>query len=180
MIDARIDKATAERAMKLHPLIRPLVFKGLSLCIDAKVPIRIVQGGRTIDEQNNLYAQGRTQEQLNKIGLNNVKARPDLPKVTNAKGGDSWHNFFLAFDFCLLRGEKQISWNRDEDLDKDGQKDWNEVVQIFMALGFDWGGSWSSFPDYPHLQKIYGLTLMNAKKLLAEKKIDSNGYLIIS
>lgn len=27
------------------------------------------------------------------------------------------------------------------------------------ALGFEWGGDWSSFKDYPHFQMSFGLTI---------------------
>lgn len=136
MIDSRIDTVSIQRAEKLHPRIKLIVFECLSKCIDMKVPIRIVQGLRTIYEQNTLYAHGRTWEELSKAGLSFVIANPGLPKVTNAKGGDSWHNYGLSIDFVLLRGEKQISWNRQEDLDNDGQKDWNEVVDLFILKEF--------------------------------------------
>lgn len=159
-----IDSISSERALKLHPAIRSQVMELLTACHNKNVPIRIVQGLRTFQEQDALYAQGRTAP--GKI-------------VTKAKGGDSWHNYGLSIDFCLLRNGNQISWNRDEDLDHDGQKDWHEVVDLFLSKGFEWGGNWSSFPDYPHFQKTMGLTIRRAKELYAAKKIDSKGYLII-
>ena len=91
-----LDEISVERATTLHPLIRLDVIKGMEFCVNAEVPIRIVQAGRSIEYQNELYAKGR--------------ATPGKV-VTNAKGGYSWHNFFMAFDFCLLRGSKQISWS---------------------------------------------------------------------
>ena len=159
-----VDPISTERAMKLHPAIRNEVLQLLSSCCSKNVPIRIVQGLRTIQEQDALYAQGRTAP--GKI-------------VTNARGGDSWHNYGLSIDFCVLRSGNQISWNRDEDADKDGIKDWHEVVDLFLSKGFEWGGNWTSFPDYPHFQKTMGLTIRKAKELYAAKKIDSKGYLII-
>lgn len=159
-----MDPISSERILKLHPHIRSTVMELLTSCYNKNVPIRIVQGLRTIQEQDALYAQGRTTP--GKI-------------VTNAKGGTSWHNYGLSIDFCLLRQGNQISWSRDEDLDKDGQKDWEEVVQLFLSKGFEWGGNWTSFPDYPHFQKIFGLTIKKAQELYAAKKIDSKGYLII-
>lgn len=178
MIDTRIDTATIQRAEKLHPRIKPLVFENLSKCIDMKVPIRIVQGLRTMDDQAAIYGKGRTSEQLKLKGIDNKFASPSEKIVSNAVPGSSWHNYGLSFDFCLLRGEKQISWNRDEDLDGDGKKDWDEVVNLFILKGFDWGGNWTSFPDYPHIQKVFGLTLTKAKQLISDKKVDSNGYII--
>lgn len=159
-----IDPITSERIKLLHPAIRNEVLEVTIACYHKNVPIRIVQGLRTFAEQDAIYAQGRT-----------------LPGkiVTNAKGGDSWHNYGLAPDFCLLRQGNQISWNREEDLDHDGQKDWHEVVDLFLSKGFEWGGNWTSFPDYPHLQKTLGLTIRKAKELYAAKKLDSKGYLII-
>ncbi|MNC30598.1 Peptidoglycan L-alanyl-D-glutamate endopeptidase CwlK precursor [compost metagenome] len=50
------------------------------------------------------------------------------------------------------------------DGDKDGIADWQEVVQQAKALGFEWGGDWSSFKDYPHFQMSFGLSIT---KLLA-------------
>ena len=158
-----VDQISSERALKLHPLIRPLVMDLLVACDNKNVPIRIVQGLRTFEEQDALYAQGRTTP--GKI-------------VTNAKGGDSWHNYGLSIDFCLLRQGNQISWNRDEDMDHDGQKDWHEVVDLFLSKGFEWGGNWTSFPDYPHFQKTFGITIRKARELYATKK-DSKGYIII-
>ena len=178
MIDNRIDTVTIQRTEKLHPRIKLLVFENLSKCIDINVPIRIVQGLRTMDEQATIYGNGRTVEQLIAKGIDGKFANPATKIVSNAVPGSSWHNYGLAFDFCLLRGAKTISWNRDEDLDNDGEKDWMEVVNLFILKGFDWGGNWSSFPDYPHIQKVFGLTLSKAKQLIADKKVDSNGYII--
>lgn len=159
-----VDTISSERVLKLHPLIRIPLMDLLVACANKNVPIRIVQGLRTFKEQDALYAQGRTTP--GKI-------------VTNAKGGDSWHNYGLSIDFCLLRQGTQISWNRNEDLDHDGQKDWHEVVELFISKGFEWGGNWTSFPDYPHFQKTFGLTIKRARELYNAKKMDSNGYLII-
>lgn len=162
-VDPRIDPISVERVKLLHPYIRLEVMDGLSSCVNSNVPIRVVQGFRTIEEQDKLYAQGRTAAG---------------PVVTMVKGGSSWHNFAVAFDFCLLRGGKSISWNRDENLDGDRVKDWTEVVDIFMKRGFEWGGNWQ-FKDYPHFQKTFGLTIFKAKELLSLKKVDKNGYIRI-
>ena len=51
------------------------------------VTVKIICGTRTIKEQNELYAIGRT-----KAGK----------KVTNAKGGSSFHNYGIAFDIGIF------------------------------------------------------------------------------
>lgn len=109
------------------------------------VPIVITQGMRTIAEQNALYAQGRS--------------KPG-PIVTNAKGGTSYHNYGLAFDFALLLPDgATVSWDMNRDGDKDKIADWREVVEEAKGLGLEWGGDWTSFKDYSHLQMTFGLSI---------------------
>lgn len=140
------DAISIERVKKLHPKVRDEVFSIIGQ-VEAGWPlnaaIRIVQGLRTIEEQNTLYAQGRT--------------KPGK-KVTNAKGGRSYHNYGLAIDFALLYDKdnngsfETLSWNV-----KDPR--WMEVVKAFEAAGWYWGGNFSSIKDYPHLQKTFGKTV---------------------
>jgi peptidoglycan hydrolase-like protein with peptidoglycan-binding domain len=91
--------------------------------------ICIVSGLRTYAEQAALYAQGRTKP--GKI-------------VTNAEPGESYHNFGLAFDFAVMRNGALV-WNPEH-------ADWKGFVRLGKEAGFDWGGDWTSFRDYPHLQ----------------------------
>lgn len=136
------DAVSIARVKLLHPKIRDEVAEliGKIEVSNPSFTIRIVQSLRTIEEQNELWAQGRTKP-------GNV--------VTKAKGGLSYHNYGLAIDFCLIYNGK-ISWDIDADMDKDGKKDWMEVVDTFRVNGYEWGGSWQSLKDYPHLQKTFG------------------------
>lgn len=146
------DKISVERADKLHPAVRSEVVEMIDQ-VEAGLPefvaIRIVQGLRTIEEQNALYAQGRS--------------RPGKI-VTNAKGGSSYHNYGLAIDFCLLLDKdrngtyESISWNMKDDWDNDRVHDWMEMVNVFVASGWEWGGNWKTLKDNPHLQKTFGHT----------------------
>jgi peptidoglycan L-alanyl-D-glutamate endopeptidase CwlK len=146
------DKVSEQRVALLHPSVRAEVKKLIEqaeLGFPASMAVRIVQGLRTIKEQNDLYAQGRTKP--GKI-------------VTNAKGGSSFHNYGLAIDFAILTDKdgngtfEDLSWDIKRDNDKDGTADWLEVVKAFEASGWEWGGKWSSIKDYPHLQKTFGFT----------------------
>lgn len=129
---------------KLHPVVQAGAAKLIERSYARGVPIVITQGMRSIAEQNALYAQGRTKKG---------------PIVTNAKGGSSYHNYGLAFDFALLLPDgKSISWDLSRDGDKDKTGDWQEVAQEAKKLGFEWGGDWTSFKDYPHLEMNFGLT----------------------
>jgi peptidoglycan L-alanyl-D-glutamate endopeptidase CwlK len=47
----------------------------------------------------------------------------------------------------------------DYDGNGNSKSDWKEVVEIAKNLGFEWGGDWAKFKDYPHLQMSFGLTI---------------------
>jgi len=94
----------------------------------------ITQGLRTFAESDKLYAQGRT-------------APGQI--VTNAKAGQSYHNYGLAVDFALVIKNKTI-WNEKD-------PNWMTVVDIFKKHGFTWGGDFTGkFKDYPHLEQKFG------------------------
>lgn len=163
-----IDKVSADRIALLHPKIRAEVktlVEQANAAISTNITIRIVQGLRTIKEQNDLYAIGRT-----KAGK----------RVTNAKGGSSYHNYGTAVDFCFLVKGKEISWNTVKDFDGDGISDWLEVVQIFVKAGYEWGGFWKSSKDYPHFQKTFGLTWRQLLAKVNAGQVDANGYVLIT
>ncbi len=167
-----IDKLTEERALLLHPKIREDV---LRMYREEVVPAltngiycRFTHTLRTFEEQNELYKRGR--EKL--FDMHGTR----LGIVTNAKGGQSWHNYGLAIDFCIMA--PKTMWDTTVDLDKDGKADWMEVVEIFKRNGFQWGGDWKGkLRDFPHFQKTFGYT---TKELLEKWKkgdtfIDDNG-----
>jgi peptidoglycan L-alanyl-D-glutamate endopeptidase CwlK len=87
---------------------------------------------RSNEEQNDLYNQGR----INK-----------KPKVTNAKGGQSPHNYTpsFAFDIAFITIEKKLDWNTR--LFSDFSKLISEIEPKM-----EWGGSWVSFKDNPHFE----------------------------
>ena len=69
------------------------------------------------------------------------------PKVTNAKGGQSPHNYLpcLAFDICFIHKNGLLSWEI-------------KYFEIFADLikkhssNIVWGGDWVKFKDYPHFE----------------------------
>lgn len=141
-----IEQVRAKSAAKIAGLI-PCVKSAAEALIDrsyaAGIPIIIVQGLRTIAEQNGLYAQGRT--------------KPGAI-VTNARGGYSYHNFGVAIDFALLLPNGGVSWDTKRDGDSDGIADWDEVVAQAKRIGWDWGGDWRTFTDLPHFEITFGLS----------------------
>lgn len=121
----------------LHPRLQALASHLREKCADEGIYILFSECIRTKEEQDALYAQGRT-----KAG--NI--------VTNAKGStySSQHQWGIAVDFYL-----------DMDVDGDGQKAddaFNNITGLFervgaiaISCGLGWGGTWTSIKDRPHL-----------------------------
>jgi peptidoglycan LD-endopeptidase CwlK len=136
-----MDKVTQDRIALLHPKIREEVRLIVDLAnskLTGRAQVRIVEGLRTFEEQTAIYNQGRTTKG---------------PIVTKAKAGQSYHNYGLGIDYCLLIDGKEISWDSKKDFDADGIADWMEVVKIFEEHGYTWG---KAFNDLPHMEKTFG------------------------
>lgn len=164
-----MDQLTLKRIETAHPLLRDelkCIYTDIVKAITSPYALfRFSHVLRTFKEQDDLYAIGRT--------------KPGR-KVTNAKGGDSYHNYGLAVDIVeLLDKDKNgtfeaASWDVNFDADFDGKADWIEVVEIFKRYGWEWGGNWR-FADKPHFQKTFGYSISDLKKISKDK----DGYPVI-
>ena len=138
-----MDKITLDRIELLHPALREeakQIYAEICERLTGRAMCRFAYTLRTFAEQDALYNQ--------------------KPKVTKAKGGQSYHNYGLAVDIVLLLNDgKSASWDTVTDFDGDGLADWQEAVYVFGLFGWDWGGNWKTFPDKPHFQKTFGLTI---------------------
>ncbi|MDR6968492.1 peptidoglycan L-alanyl-D-glutamate endopeptidase CwlK [Flavobacterium arsenatis] len=169
-----MDIPTQNRIAKLHPLVREEVAKIIHECdiaLTGRAKIRITQGLRTFKEQQDLYALGRTK--VNPDGKSLKK--PMGNKVTNAKAGQSIHNYGFAVDMVLIIDGKNVSWNTTKDWDNDQVADWYECVKIFAKHGWEWGGNWKTFKDLPHFDKKG----YNSWQKLSKLKLDKNGYVML-
>jgi peptidoglycan L-alanyl-D-glutamate endopeptidase CwlK len=158
-----MDQTTKKRIDQLHPSVRDEVAKIIQECdlaLTGKAKVRITQGLRSFSEQDDLYAYGRT--------------KPGK-KVTNAKGGQSIHNYGFAVDICLIIEGKIASWDTAKDWDNDQISDWNECVKIFIKYGWEWGGDWKTFKDLPHFDK----KAYNDWRKLSKLKRDKKNYVIL-
>ena len=150
----------------LHPVLRNearILYEEANRRLTDRAKMLIVSTLRTFEEQDELYAIGRT-----KAGR----------KVTNAKGGQSIHNYGLAIDFALLIDGKTASWEDLKDFDGDRKADWMEIVEVFEQAGWEWGGRWKSFTDKPHLQKTFGNDWRTLLKRTQEGKM-KDGYVLL-
>jgi len=112
----------------LHPWVKKKAEELILLCKENGIDILITQTLRTKEEQDALYAQGRT--------------KPGK-KVTNAKYPQSLHCWGIAFDFVPVIGGKAI-WNRIDLFDK--------VGALGKSIGLTWGGDFKSLKDRPHFE----------------------------
>ena len=120
----------------LHPKLQELANEFLKACAAKNFPVKIYFTFRSNAEQDALYAQGRTVP--GKI-------------VTNAKGGESYHNYGLAFDAAPLNEDLTIDWS--------GGINYEIMGRIGELVGLEWGGKWKSFVDKPHMQYTFGLSI---------------------
>lgn len=129
----------------LSPRAAALCRQFITECKIHDIDILITSTYRDVASQNALYAQGRT-----------------LPghKVTNAKGGDSFHQYRVAFDFVPIVNGK-ADWANTKTFERCGE--------IAEHIGLEWAGRWKSFKELAHCQHTGGLTLTDyrAGKTLA-------------
>jgi peptidoglycan L-alanyl-D-glutamate endopeptidase CwlK len=119
----------------LNPKVAAMCSEFINRCKEQGIDVLITSTYRDAESQNALYAQGRTT--AGKI-------------VTNAKGGQSFHNWKVAFDFVPIVNGKAI-WN---DLDL-----FTKCGEIAESVGLEWAGRWVKFKENAHCQYTYGLTL---------------------
>lgn len=129
----------SRRVCDLHPAVQRRCNTFLEACAAEGIDILITSTYRDHESQNALYAQGRT-----------IAGR----KVTNARGGQSWHNWRLAFDVVPLRNGKPV-WGTSG---ADGVL-WERIGLIGESCDLEWAGRWKSFKELAHFQFTGGLTL---------------------
>jgi hypothetical protein len=128
--DNVMDVISEQRLAAVHPLLADKI-RLLAAQLEAQgIVIRVTQGLRTWEEQEALYAQGRT---------------APGSVVTNAEAGYSWHNFGLAVDVVPLDGSNAPDWNVSHPV-------WATITKAGQNLGLTSGSAWRSFPDWPHFQ----------------------------
>lgn len=106
----------------------------------------MICGNRTFAEQDRLYAQGRKDANGNKV---------PGPKVTNARGGYSSHNFGIAADYGVFRRGSYL----DESEPLTAARVHKACAEMAEGFGLSAGAFWQSFPDLPHYEIATRLTL---------------------
>lgn len=128
----------------LQPKVAAMCSEFVNRCKAKGIDVIITSTYRDAASQDALYAQGRT--------------KPGK-KVTNARAGQSYHNWGVAFDFAPIVNGKAM---------------WNDVAlftkcgEIAEGVGLEWAGRWVKFKELAHCQYTNGLTI---KDFQAGKKI---------
>lgn len=153
-----MDAITISRIDKSHPRIKELLlnqYKEINRRLPKHVRLRFSHVYRSPEEQDLLFKQ--------------------RPKVTNAKGWQSIHNYGLAFDVVILYDKDKngtfetASWDVSD-------VNFLAVVKYFKSKGWEWGGDWKTFKDAPHFQMAFGHTAKSLKALIdTGKYIEHSG-----
>lgn len=128
----------------LHPELKQKITELAESCLKEGLKIGIAETWRSVEEQDELYAQGRTKP-------GNI--------VTYARGSSysSMHQWYIAFDF--YRNDGRGAYSNDDGF-------FSKIGAIGEKLGLEWGGRWTSPVDMPHFQLPYwGSTADRLKQL---------------
>lgn len=156
-----MDKITEKKIAELHPAIRD---KAKAMILEAEKDghhLRIYEALRSFERQMQLYNQPFDKKDNDGDGLIDEADE----KVTNAKPGDGFHNYALAFDVVEIK-DGQALWQNPN---------WGYIGLLGEKHGLEWGGRWN-FKDYPHFQ-AKNIALSHLKRLYSEKNFDKNGFI---
>lgn len=127
------DKRNRENLEKLATNTKKAAYQWYQFCIDNGINILIHETIRTKEQQEAYVASGKSQTMK------------------------SYHLVGQALDFVPIHiDENHKAVAKWDWYDKEP---WKKAIAKAKALGFEWGGSWTSFVDKPHLQynhKGYG------------------------
>ncbi|HEY5804156.1 MAG TPA: M15 family metallopeptidase [Lysobacter sp.] len=113
----------------------------LSRMIDAGLRARILSGTRSYAEQNALFRRGRY-------------GNPG-PVVTNARGGQSMHNFGAGWDIGLFDANGRYLQTAAP---------YDTAAAMGVGDGLEWGGHNKRFVDRPHYQLRLGLAVAEVRR----------------
>lgn len=129
----------------LHPTVREKTLKWLDACKAAGVDVLVYCTYRSAAEQDELYKIGRTVK-----GDGVTARRPMGRRVTDARGGESFHQYRCAWDAVPLVFGK-TAWG--------DEPRYAIMGACAKKLGIEWAGSWVQFKETAHFQFTGGRTL---------------------
>lgn len=140
--EGAVDARSEGLLRSLHPQLQILGRRMLKLLSAGGTDARIISGTRTYAEQDVLFKKGR----FGHAG----------PQVTNSRGGQSNHNFCIAFDIGVFQAGKYVGNDNAPYIDA--------AAKVTASVpGLAWGGSWKSIKDYPHWELPTGLPIADVR-----------------
>lgn len=136
------EELSKQRPTKLTPVVQRKADAVVAEMARRGHSVRIVEGYRSFERQTKLYNQGRT---------------TGGAVVTNAKAGQSFHNYGVAVDFVFRRE----GYNASSTL-------WALLGEVGKMQGFEWGGDWQGFVDRPHFEYKLGYKLKDFQNSLVD------------
>ena len=115
----------------LLPQVKTRVEAFIKAAHDAGIDLLVTSTYRDNESQNALYAQGRTHP--GKV-------------VTNARAGQSFHNYRCAVDVVPIRNGKPV-WATTDPV-------WKTVGKLGKEAGLEWAGEWKTFKETAHFQYL--------------------------
>jgi len=143
----RFDPRSEDAIATLLPQAQRVARKFMKTAAGAPFQVKILSGTRNYTEQNALFAK--------------------RPKVTNARGGQSNHNFGIAWDVGIFVDGKYLTGkNAKED------KAYADLAALIKGAieGIEWGGDWKTFKDAPHYQLASGKSVSQIRALFEKGK----------
>jgi len=122
--DTRSEQNIATLSLRAQRVCR--IF--LARVLEGGMRVRVISGTRTYKEQDELFRRGRY-------------GNPG-PRVTNARGGCSSHNFGIAWDIGIFTAEGGYVTDGEE---------YDEAARIGLTPDIEWEGSGKGSPDRPPL-----------------------------
>ena len=119
----------------LEPVTQLKCRQFIGKCKEVGLDVLITSTYRDYESQDALFARGRT---------------APGKRVTNAEGGQSVHNFRVAFDFVPIV-EGKAMWEDSKLFERCGK--------IAESCGLEWAGRWKGFKELAHCQYTGGKTL---------------------
>lgn len=139
---AQYDPKGLLKSGKIHPALVTRLEKFLKAAWQDGARVIVQEGYRDHKKQDELFKKGG---------------------VTNARGGDSYHNYGLAVDVVFLDEKNRLSWSP--------RHDWKRLGELGKKFGLKWGGDFSKLKDLCHFEYHPKLTIKDLKALYREGQL---------
>lgn len=137
----RFSKRSLDNLIGVHPLLAKVMHESIK---DSPIDFTITEGVRTVQRQQDLYAQGRTKPGKIVTNVDGVKNKSDHQPKADGYG----HAVDL---YPFINGRVDVNGVNELKIIA------AHILSVAKRLGVpvEWGGNWTKLKDYPH----FGLKL---------------------